>query len=193
MESSFQVIIRVFNILVLFLVSAFYALALPHDLKNGDLVFRDGDEAISEIIKQVDRSGFSHVGMVWISDNGIQVIHSTPSEHMDRKDGVTIDNLAFFIRRAKPNSVRFYQVKGSEEARNNAVQIALSRVGENFSIYPKQGVYCTELVADAWLKAGVSISTGTQKLDMPFISDISLILPENLINSENVFIYLEKE
>lgn len=97
MESSFQVIIRVFNILVLFLVSAFYALALPYDLKNGDLVFRDGDEAISEIIKQVDRSGFSHVGMVWISDNGIQVIHSTPSEHMDRKDGVTIDNLAFLF------------------------------------------------------------------------------------------------
>ncbi|CRL60030.1 YiiX/YebB-like N1pC/P60 family cysteine hydrolase [Proteus vulgaris] len=181
--------IRAFTILALFLAGAFYALALPLDLKNGDLVFREGDEAISEIIKQVDRSGFSHVGMVWISDNGIKVIHSTPSEHMDIKDGVTIDNIDFFISRAKANTVQFYQVKGSEEARSNAVKIALNRVGENFSIYPKQGVYCTELVADAWLKAGVSISTGTQILDMPFISDIPLIFPENLINSENVILY----
>ncbi|WP_347877531.1 YiiX/YebB-like N1pC/P60 family cysteine hydrolase [Proteus sp. G2669] len=182
-------ITRAFTILILFLASAFYALALPLDLKNGDLVFREGDEAISEIIKQVDRSGFSHVGMVWISDNGIKVIHSTPSEHIGIKDGVTIDNIDFFISRAKPNTVRFYQVKGSEEARNNAVKIVLKRVGENFSIYSKQGVYCTELVADAWLKAGVSISTGTQTLDMPFISDIPLIFPENLINSENVILY----
>ncbi|WP_337225081.1 hypothetical protein [Proteus terrae] len=57
-------IVHIFNIVALFLVSAFYALALPHDLKNGDLVFRDGDEVISEIIKQVDKSGFSHVGML---------------------------------------------------------------------------------------------------------------------------------
>lgn len=189
MESCFQVIVRVFNILALFLVGACYALALPHDLKNGDLVFRDGDEVISEIIKQVDKSGFSHVGMLWISDKGIQVIHSTPSEHSNIKDGVTVDSLDFFISRAKPNSVRFYQVKGDDETRNKAVQIALKRVGENFSIYPQQGVYCTELVADAWLKAGVSISTGTQKLDMPFISDSPLIFPENLINSENIFPY----
>ncbi|WP_311752034.1 YiiX/YebB-like N1pC/P60 family cysteine hydrolase [Proteus columbae] len=189
MESCFQVIVRIFNIVALFLAGAFYALALPHDLKNGDLVFRDGDEVISEIIKQVDKSGFSHVGMLWISDYGVQVIHSTPSEHSNIKDGVTVDSLEFFISRAKPNSVRFYQVKGSEEARNVAVQTALERVGEKFSIYPGQGVYCTELVAAAWLKAGVSISTGSRKLDMPFISDNPLIFPENLINSENIFPY----
>ncbi|MDY3693140.1 hypothetical protein CEP63_015075 [Proteus mirabilis] len=182
-------IVRIFNIVALFLAGAFYALALPHDLRNGDLVFRDGDEVISEIIKQVDKSGFSHVGMLWISDNGIQVIHSTPSEHSNIKDGVTVDSLEFFISRAKPNSVRFYQVKGSEEARKIAVQTALKRVGENFSIQPGQGVYCTELVATAWLKAGVSISTGTRKLDMPFISDNPLIFPENLINSENIIEY----
>lgn len=189
MESCHQMIVHIFNIVALFLVSAFYALALPHDLKNGDLVFRDGDEVISEIIKQVDKSGFSHVGMLWISDNGIQVIHSTPSEHSNIKGGVTVDSLEFFISRAKPNSVRFYQVKGSEEAREIAVQTALEREGENFSIHSGQGVYCTELVATAWLKAGVSISTGTRKLDMPFISDNPLILPENLINSKNIIQY----
>ncbi|MGM7483244.1 YiiX/YebB-like N1pC/P60 family cysteine hydrolase [Proteus mirabilis] len=128
-------------------------LALPYQLKSGDLVFRDGDEVISDIIKQVDNSGFSHVGMLWITEQGIQVVHSTPSEHADSKDGVTIDSLDFFISRAKPNSVRFYQVRGSEQARQQALEAVLNRVGENFSIQQDKGVYCTELVADAWLKA----------------------------------------
>ncbi|OAT46363.1 hypothetical protein M997_2240 [Proteus hauseri ATCC 700826] len=182
-------IIRIFFSLVLFLASANNALALPYELKSGDLVFRDGDEVISDIIKQVDNSGFSHVGMLWITEEGIQVIHSTPSEHPNIKDGVTIDSLEFFTSRAKPNSVRFYQVKGDDVARDKALHIALNRVGENFSIYPEQGVYCTELVADAWLKAGISISTGTKILNIPFISDRPLIFPDNLINAENVVLY----
>lgn len=182
-------IIRLFFILALYLVSAFNALASFAELKNGDLVFRDGDEVISDIIKQVDKSGFSHVGMLWISEQGIQVIHSTPSEHVNTKDGVTIDSLEFFISRAKPNSIRFYQIKSDDTARDKAVQQALKRVGENFSIYAGHGVYCTELVVDAWLNAGVSISTGTHQLNMPFISDRSFIFPDNLINSENVIPY----
>ncbi len=94
----------------------------------------------------------------------------------------------FFISRAKPNSVRFYQVRGSEQARQQALEAVLNRVGENFSIQQDKGVYCTELVADAWLKAGVSISTGTRTLHMPFISERALIFPDNIIHSENVIL-----
>lgn len=182
-------IIRLILTCILFIVSASFALALPLDIKNGDLVFRDGDEVISDIIKQVDSSGFSHVGMIWISEKGIQVIHSTPSEHADIKDGVTIDPLDFFISRAKPNTVRFYRINSSDEARNIAVKSALERVGENFSIYQGKGVYCTELVVEAWLKAGVTINHGTRKLDMPIFSGRDFIFPANLISSENVIPY----
>ena len=181
-------IIRFTLALTLYLASTLTVLALPHQLKSGDLVFRDGDEVISDIIKQVDNSGFSHVGMLWITEQGIQVVHSTASEHADSKDGVTIDSLDFFISRAKPNSVRFYQVRGSEQARQQALEAVLNRVGENFSIQQDKGVYCTELVADAWLKAGVSISTGTRTLHMPFISERALIFPDNIIHSENVIL-----
>ncbi|WP_368869948.1 YiiX/YebB-like N1pC/P60 family cysteine hydrolase [Proteus mirabilis] len=181
-------IIRFTLALTLYLASTLTVLALPYQLKSGDLVFRDGDEVISDIIKQVDNSGFSHVGMLWITEQGIQVVHSTPSEHADSKDGVTIDSLDFFISRAKPNSVRFYQVRGSEQARQQALEAVLNRVGENFSIQQDKGVYCTELVADAWLKAGVSISTGTRTLHMPFFSERALIFPDNIIHSENVIL-----
>ncbi|WP_066746116.1 YiiX/YebB-like N1pC/P60 family cysteine hydrolase [Proteus myxofaciens] len=174
---------------ILFIVGASFALALPLDIKNGDLVFRDGDEIISDIIKQVDNSGFSHVGMIWISEEkGIQVIHSTPSEHADIKDGVTVDSLDFFISRAKPNTVRFYRINSSDEARKIAVKSALDRVGENFSIYQGQGVYCTELVVEAWSKAGVTINRGTRKLEMPIFSEREFIFPANLISSENVIL-----
>ncbi len=45
-------------------------------------------------------------------------------------------------------------MRGSEQARQQALEAVLNRVGENFSIQQDKGVYCTELVADAWLKAG---------------------------------------
>lgn len=45
----------------------------------------------------------------------------------------------------------------------------------------------------AWLKEKNSIYKGTRKLDIPFISDRELIFPDNLINSENVVLYLEQE
>ncbi|MDM3657048.1 hypothetical protein O9370_18285, partial [Proteus mirabilis] len=69
--------------------------------------------------------------MLWITEHGIQVVHSTPSEHADSIDGVTIDSLDFFISRAKPKSVRFYQVRGSEQERQQELEAVLNRVGEN--------------------------------------------------------------
>ena len=56
-------IIRFTLALTLYLASTLTVLALPHQLKSGDLVFRDGE--------QVDNSGFSHVGMLWITEQGI--------------------------------------------------------------------------------------------------------------------------
>ncbi|MDM3799748.1 hypothetical protein O9497_18580, partial [Proteus mirabilis] len=75
--------------LTLYLASTLTVLDLPYQLKSGYLVFRDCDEVISDIIKQVDISGFSHVGMLGITEQGIQVVQSTPSVHADSIDGVT--------------------------------------------------------------------------------------------------------
>lgn len=42
----------------------------PPGIQSGDLVFRDGGEAISDIVRSIDNSGFSHVGIVDITPEG---------------------------------------------------------------------------------------------------------------------------
>ena len=73
----------------------------PPGIQSGDLVFRDGGEAISDIVRSIDNSGFSHVGIVDITPEGTYVIHATPQEHPDGISGVNRDPLDFFIEHAK--------------------------------------------------------------------------------------------
>ena len=73
----------------------------PPGIQSGDLIFRDGGEAISDIVRSIDNSGFSHVGIVDITPEGTYVIHATPQEHAGGISGVNRDPLDFFMNTPK--------------------------------------------------------------------------------------------
>ncbi|CAI2794098.1 Uncharacterized distant relative of cell wall-associated hydrolases [Serratia ficaria] len=158
---------------------------IPPGVTSGDLVFRTGDEAISAVVRTVDSSGFSHVGMLYLRNGEPFVIHSTPAEHEGTKDGVVMDSLDFYISRAINRTVSYYHVKSDKENRKQAVERALTYVGTPFSVVGGEGVYCTELVAQAWKEAGVKIISGTTEINLPGLRE-KIIFPENLIQSDNV-------
>lgn len=158
---------------------------VPEGVTDGDLVFRTGDEAISAVIRTLDSSGFSHVGMLYFSDGEPFVIHSTPSEHEGIKDGVVIDSLDFYISRSVNKTVTYYHVKENNVDRKQIVERALAYAGTPFSVTGKDGVYCTELVVRVWKQSGVNIITGTKIINLPGLKT-HIILPENVIRSDNV-------
>lgn len=169
------------------IVLPFYVLGsgLPESVASGDLVFRTGDEAISSVIRTIDSTGYSHVGMVLIENRRVYVIHSTPSEHPGVQDGVVIDTLDFFISKSIDNKVVYYKIKADFNAHELAIRNALSYKGYPFSITTGKGIYCTELVTKSWSAANVNISTGSKRLDLPMFHS-AVIMPENIIKSENV-------
>jgi len=87
---------------------------LPHGAQSGDLIFRKGTEAMSDLVRSLDSDGeFSHVGLLIAANdlsaellNGATpstphdtswfVLHATPSEVEGRADSVVLDRLAFF-------------------------------------------------------------------------------------------------
>ena len=154
----------------------------PPGIQSGDLVFRDGGEAISDIVRSIDNSGFSHVGVVDITPEGTYVIHATPQEHPGGISGVNRDPLDFFIEHAKDGQVAWYAVQADSENHRRARDNALAQLGTPFSINPQDGLYCTQLAADTWQSAGVTIITGKTRLSLP-LAEEPLILPENITRS----------
>lgn len=154
----------------------------PPGIQSGDLIFRDGGEAISEIVRSIDNSGFSHVGVVDVTPEGTYVIHATPQEHPGGISGVNRDPLDFFIQHAKDGQVAWYAVQADSEHHRRARDNALARLGTPFSINPQDGLYCTQLAAEAWQSAGVTIINGKTRLSLP-LAEEPLILPENMTRS----------
>ncbi len=158
---------------------------LPTSLQSGDLIFRDGDEAISNVVRTFDDSGFSHVGMLDIDEGGVYVIHATPQEHSEGIAGVNRDSLSFFASRARNQRLAYFRVTADSTARSSAVEHARSRLGDSFSVLSEEGAYCTELVVEAWRHAGVRILNSSALLSLPLI-DRKLITPRNIIGAEAV-------
>ncbi|WMY75931.1 YiiX/YebB-like N1pC/P60 family cysteine hydrolase [Buttiauxella selenatireducens] len=177
--------VKAISIFVIALPLCVWGSGLPAGVVSGDLIFRTGDEAISSIIRTMDSTGYSHVGMVYAVNGRVLVIHSTPSEHPGTQDGVVIDSLDFFISKAINRKVFYYQVEASIKKHELAVKKALSYTGTPFSVTTKEGIYCTKLVTKSWEAASVNISTGSKKINIPMFHS-SVIMPENIIGSANV-------
>ena len=155
---------------------------VPPLVESGDLVFRTGDEAISSVISSMDSSGFSHVGMLYRDQQRYYVIHATPAEHPGARDEVVVDTLDFFKAHAKYHRVSYYHVSAPQLAHHVAVNAALAQRGRPFSVLDTRGVYCTELVNQAWAKAGYPLTQERKTLQLPGAT-VQLILPQHLIAS----------
>jgi cell wall-associated NlpC family hydrolase len=154
----------------------------PLDAREGDLIFREGTEAISIAVMTLDQSGFSHVGMLTRQRDAWMVVHATPSEHPGQPDGVVVDSLAFFIHPERAKRYAVYHVDAPDSARIRAVESALLRLGTPFRVADPAGTYCTLLMWDAWRDAGVDLKVDFQALSVPLLAG-SYLLPGALQQS----------
>lgn len=170
----------------LFIVLGVFFLIFCADLpaqefEEGDLIFREGTELMSDMVRTIEGGPYSHVGMLVMGENGWQVLHATPSEMPDRADAVVIDDLAFFIDAARSRRSAVHHVRAEQEQRSRAVEYALGQHGKPFSIGRKdgEGVYCTTLVWEAWKQAGVDLETPFTHLNLPLLAG-EYLLPNAL-------------
>jgi len=158
------------------------ALLLPADTQAGDLIFRRGLEATSDMVLRVDGGEFSHVGMLLGQPGAWQVVHATPPEVPGRTDGVVVDDLAFFLDPVRSQTHAVYQVQASVEQRMQAVQHALSEHGKRFRLADPAGTYCTLLVWRAWQQAGLDLAVDFTWLALPLMQG-HYLLPTPLSQS----------
>lgn len=157
----------------------------------GDLIFREGNEAISDMVLTMDDGQFSHVGLLAKHEGEWVVIHSTPSEIEGRIDGVVIDPINFFISPQRSRHYAVYHVEATNDQREQAVRWAREQEGTPFSILDPEGIYCTTLVWEAWHGAGVDLEAQFTHMAIP-LAEGEYLLPSGLLSSPKLTL-LESE
>ena len=162
---------------------------LPTATKAGDLIFRQGTEGVSQLVRAVDRGDFSHVGLLVAPaqpDGVWQVLHATPSEHPGQPDAVVLDTLDFYLAAERTRAYRIYQVGASAAARQQAMDWAQAQRGRPFDLLDaERGRYCTTLVWQAWQHAGLDLEVSFTHIAMPVIGG-QFLLPSALQASRHV-------
>ena len=156
---------------------------LPTATKAGDLIFRQGTEGVSQLVRAVDRGDFSHVGLLVAPaqpEGAWQVLHATPSEHPGQPDAVVLDTLDFYLAAERTRAYRIYQVGASAAARQQAMDWALAQRGRPFDLLDaERGLYCTTLVWQAWRHGGVALEATFTEVMLPLLSG-HYLLPDGL-------------
>lgn len=185
---------------VLWLVAASQVRAqvqLPAGAQAGDVIFRQGTEAVSYMVRAVDQGLYSHVGMLVGRPGAWQVVHATPSERPGQPDAVVLDSLEFFLdpQRARAFAVDRVQA-ASGQARQQAVAWALAQLGRPFALRgaevaagqepssaaEQSGIYCTTLVWQAWQRSGLDWQVSFTQVQMPLLGG-RYLLPSALAQS----------
>lgn len=159
---------------------------LPPQAAPGDLIFRRGSENVSHLVQAVDRSDFSHVGMLVGRPGQWQVLHATPSERPGQADAVVLDSLDFFLDAQRARAYRLYQVASDSGTRERAVAWAMAQQGQPFQLLGSgQGIYCTTLVWQAWLQSGADLEVVFTEVELPILGG-RYLLPSSLLRSSRL-------
>jgi hypothetical protein len=153
-------------------------------LHSGDLVFRQGRDAVSAaVLATRSASQFSHVGILRVVHGAVWVIHAVPAEADHATGGVKIEPLSQFGRSDRAARLAvvqpFSNLRQGERAALNAQHYVGQPFDADFNLHDDHALYCTELVARAWAPLGLNLATRLEPVQLPFYEG-RYLLPQTL-------------
>jgi uncharacterized protein YycO len=163
-------------------------------LKTGDLIFRlDGNipsQALSTVLKQ---SRFSHVGLIELVNGQPFVIHAALENPSQGQGQVKKEPLSNFLQKVPTLAVSIYRPQVDENLKKKAIKIADRYVlkatpfDAEFDLDTPDRIYCTELVWQSYLAAGVDlVEERFDILNLPLVGSKKYLLPDTLTKSSNL-------
>jgi hypothetical protein len=148
----------------------------PTGLRDGDLVFRRGRDAIGRIVLSYgDQPRFSHVGMIVHFNGQVQVAHALP-ETPNERGGVRLDLLAVFSSPLRASEVGYFRLR--ELTPDQQAQIRrylLLSAGTPFDLrfeYSRDdALYCTELVLKALATVGLDLTPALETVRVVMLEE----------------------
>lgn len=141
------------------------------DLRNGDLIFREGPSFNSKVVRTLSDNQFSHVGMVYKHKGKWMVVHAVPDESETHEtDYVKCESIESFLDPSKAKSSKFMRIKCSDCIALNAVKYAINKAknktlfDNDYDLGDTTRLYCTELVWQAYKHEGINLCPKFKKV-----------------------------
>ncbi len=156
--------------------------------KPGDLIFRRIESGGSMFVLMTDlQPEYSHVGIVWKSENKTFVIHVTPSKDSSDKY-VEIDSVEDYVQPA--SSTAIYRLRDNNyQIAQEAAKIGYELIGKisfdmNFDLTTDKQQYCTELIWKVYKEAGIDlVDSQFDIVHFAFLKTNQVIFVSTLLNS----------
>ena len=169
------------------------------ELRNGDLLFRNGIGYESRVVTGLSDGKFSHIGIAY--HNGIQwnVIHAVPGENeKGEPEYLKCEPLAEFYQKSRAKLGGSARVSCTDSIANIIVERALNIVkrkvvfDNNYEINDTTELYCTELVRHVYLAEHIDLCEDRWHRIPVINTKAHVIFPEDIWNSpliekKNVF------
>ncbi|WP_202267321.1 YiiX/YebB-like N1pC/P60 family cysteine hydrolase [Aliarcobacter lanthieri] len=121
------------------------------ELKNGDIIVRKEDNALSDFFVTLDGAGFSHIGILANSKDGFVVFHLEVDENSDE---MKVSKIKDFVNFSKKIAV--YRHKDTiDEDKLSQILINFLKNKPKFDFefsLENDTFYCTEFVNDIYFK-----------------------------------------
>ncbi|RBQ30525.1 hypothetical protein CRU92_11665 [Arcobacter sp. FW59] len=121
------------------------------ELKNGDIILRKEDNALSDFFASLDGAGFSHIGIVANSKDGFVVFHLEVDENSDE---MKVSNIKDFVNFSKKIAIYRYKNNINEDSLSKILNEFLEnrpKFDFEFSL-DNDNFYCTEFINDIYFK-----------------------------------------
>lgn len=166
------------------------AASLPDGARTGDIVFFHGTRMRSMAVRYLDPGpgAMSHLGILIRSDSSLLVVHASPHSSGNTTPRVRLESLDTVLREGNVASMLLYRCT-VDSAGYKAAEWACTFAerglpfDSEFDLTTDTALYCTELVLQAYLRAGVNIATeAIDTLFHPF-GRKAILFPTNIARS----------
>ena len=137
-------------------------------LRNGDIIFRQGISMVSRLVQGLDNSvPYTHVGLIVSSPEGFRVVHAVPAEDNEIIACVKKESLEDFLRPDRARALGIYRSKCDAGQIARISQWAIRKADvhtpfdDSFDLSDTNSLYCTELIWRAFLQAGTDLCQGS--------------------------------
>jgi uncharacterized protein YycO len=163
-------------------------------LRNGDLLFRNGNGMESRLVTGMSGGEYSHIAFAHKSDAGWMAVHAVPGETENIKDIDTLKSepIELFFHNERARSGAIARVNCTDETAMQAVEYAIDKVKRKFafdhgySLEDTTEYYCTELIYRAYLTQGIDLAEERRhELPMPGTEGY-FIFPSDILNSKHM-------
>lgn len=149
---------------------------LISELQHGDIVYRRGVGAFSDLVARVGNAQWTHIGIaVQVRPGGkVYILHAIEER------GVTLEPPAQFFSPSQATAGIFQRFPGGDRVADAAQRYLGKPFDLRFDLTDSSGVYCTELVMRALMDAEIGVFV--PKRQIPMLSS-PVIFPDDILGA----------